>query len=112
MLRTMDFQRASNPTMRPADCGLSVSAHMWLIPKLEDPDSCHVRRHWDIHCKNVRWSNGIWAPCSGADGGADESMSPHFSITHLARIKIGGRLVTARRFASSAGRAAMVHRLV
>ena len=23
-------------------------------PKLEDPDSCHVRRHWDIHCKNVR----------------------------------------------------------
>ena len=25
-----------------------------------------MRRHWDIHCKNVRWSNGIWAPCSGA----------------------------------------------
>jgi hypothetical protein len=25
-----------------------------VIPKLEDPDSCYVRRHWDIHCKNVR----------------------------------------------------------
>jgi hypothetical protein len=52
--------------------------HRWgmetgLKPKLEDPDSCYVRRHWDIHCKNVRRSNGIWAPCSGADDVADES---------------------------------------
>src|SRR5258708_638488 len=51
-----------------------------VIPKLEDPDSCYVRRHWDIHCKNVRRSNGIWAPCSGADDVADESMSPQFGI--------------------------------
>src|SRR5947208_2778878 len=52
-----------------------------IIPKLEDPDSCYVRRHWDIHCKNVRRSNGIWAPCSSADDAADESMSPQFGIT-------------------------------
>jgi hypothetical protein len=43
--------------------------------------SCYVRRHWDIHCKNVRRSNGIWAPCSGADDVADESMSPQFGIS-------------------------------
>src|SRR5262245_61309931 len=34
-----------------------------------------------IDNKNVRWSNGIWAPCLGADDGADESMSPQFGIT-------------------------------
>jgi hypothetical protein len=62
-----------------------------LIPKLEDPDSCYVRRHWDIHCKNVRRSNGIWAPCSGADDVADESMSPQFGIT-IARGTIGEHL--------------------
>jgi len=56
-----------------------------VIPKLEDPDSCYVRRRWDIHCKNVRWSNGIWAHCSGADGGADESMSPQFGIMRQMR---------------------------
>jgi hypothetical protein len=61
--------------------GRAVLAQMGLIPKLEDLDSCHVRRHWDIRCKNVRWSNGIWAPCSGAHCGADESMSLHFSIS-------------------------------
>src|SRR5262245_9013613 len=37
--------------------------------------------HRDIHCKNVRWSNGIWARCSDADGGTDESMSPQFGIS-------------------------------
>src|SRR5262245_11171217 len=59
----------------------SASSISGLIPKLEDPDSCYVRRRWDIHSKNVRWSNGIWASCLGADGGADESMSPQFGIT-------------------------------
>jgi Integrase core domain len=57
-----------------------------IIPKLEDPDSCYVRRHWDIHCKNVRRSNGIWAPCSGADDVADESMSPQFGIRTYLKI--------------------------
>src|SRR5262249_38510904 len=59
-----------------------------LIPKLEDPDSCYVRRRWDIHCKNVRWSNGIWAHCSGADGGADESMSPQFGISWASGVEV------------------------
>ena len=36
--------------------------------------------HRDVHCKNVRWSNGIWAPCSSADGAADESVSPQSGI--------------------------------
>jgi tripartite-type tricarboxylate transporter receptor subunit TctC len=30
-----------------------------LIPKLADPDSCCAQPHRDIHCKNLRWSNGI-----------------------------------------------------
>src|SRR5262249_22997873 len=37
--------------------------------------------HRDIHCKNVRWSNGTSAPCSGADDGADESTSPQVGIS-------------------------------
>ena len=41
--------------------------------------------HRDIHCKNVRWSNGISAPCSGADDGADESTSPQVGIRHVDR---------------------------
>jgi hypothetical protein len=37
-----------------------------FIPKLADPDSCCERPTRDIHCKNVRWSNGISARCSDA----------------------------------------------
>jgi hypothetical protein len=47
--------------------GVRVFAHpasYWLIPKLADPDSCRAPPHRDIHCKNLRWSNGIEAPCS------------------------------------------------
>src|ERR1700758_2572505 len=38
-------------------------------------------RHWDIHCKNVRWSNEIWAQRSSADVGEDESSFPQFGIS-------------------------------
>ncbi len=68
------IRQLRTPSMLPAH--YRIKQHIQeLIPKLEDPDSCYVRRHWDIHCKNVRRSNGIWAPCSGADDVADESMS-------------------------------------
>jgi hypothetical protein len=36
--------------------------------------------HCDIHCKNVRYPNGIRAACSGAERGAYESMSPQAGI--------------------------------
>ena len=53
-----------------------------LISKFADPDSRCMLPHWDVHCKNVRRSNGIWAPCSSADGAADQSVSPQSGITH------------------------------
>jgi hypothetical protein len=33
-------------------------------------------------CRLADQANGIWAPCSGADGGAGESMPPQFGITY------------------------------
>ena len=45
-------------------------------PKLADPNSCCERPTRDIHCKNVRWSNGIWARCSDA---TVAQMSSHTS---------------------------------
>src|SRR5262249_18938290 len=77
--------QARHPSKRTA--GPTDRFHLHLLPKLEDPDSCYVRRHWDIHCKNVRRSNGIWAPCSGADDAADESMSPQFGISYLTKCR-------------------------
>src|SRR4030095_15699165 len=40
--------------------------HSGLIPILADPDSCCVPPRQDVHCKNVRRSSGIQAPCSSA----------------------------------------------
>src|SRR5215831_18421867 len=62
--------------MGPTNCTEQV------IPKLADPDSCCAPPHRDIHCKNLRWSNGIWAALLSADGAADESVSPQFGIRH------------------------------
>src|SRR6516165_10832066 len=49
-----------------------------VIPKLADPDSSCVSPSEPQ--KIVRWSNGIWAPCSSAEVGDDESMFPQSRI--------------------------------
>src|SRR5262249_37259870 len=40
------------------DLGVRASVRSLLIPKLEDPDSCYRRGHWDIQlqkCTVVQW---------------------------------------------------------
>ena len=54
-----------------------------VIPKLADAELILREPHQDIHCKNVRWTNGIWGPCPSADVGEHESIFSQSGISLL-----------------------------
>src|SRR6516165_10538913 len=90
-----------------------------VIPKLADAELILREPHQDIHCKNVRWTNGIWGPCPSADVGEHESIFSQSGIICLGRAgdacvvgaleRVGDTLYGARVYVKLGRRLAHAH---
>src|SRR6516162_3806294 len=66
----------------------SMSPQLGIIPQLADPDSCCLRPFRDIHCRNVRRSNGICAL------GCTQTVAPMSQCLRSLVLRIAGMVRT------------------